>query len=90
MEDLYIYKKSNWKNGNYRLYDCICKVVENPTNDILHFHEITAKSLNNLYAEVFVTFFAHQGSTATNAFNSFYTDPNNLASTLDRFRDDSN
>lgn len=86
LEDLYAYKKSNWKRKKTLLFNCSCKLVDNPSKDIKYFEELKGISLNNIYEITFVTYFAKQGSPSVNAFERFYTDQSNENSTIEKLR----
>jgi hypothetical protein len=72
LEDLYVYIKSNWKEG--RLWDCACVVMDEPTNHLCYFEEIEGKSLNEVYKNTFVHFFGNNGNPACNAIDRFWLD----------------
>lgn len=74
-EDLYVYIKSNWKEG--RLWDCACKVIEEPTNKLSYFEIVYGKSLNEVYKNTFVHFFGNNGNPACNAIDRFLHHPDN-------------
>lgn len=72
VEDLYLIFKTGWKLQEYRLYDCACKLVGNPSGLIEFFEPVYGKSLNELYKNTFVHYFGNMGNPASNALDRFY------------------
>ena len=72
-EDLYVYIKSNWKEG--RLWDCACRIIEEPTNRLSFFEVVYGKSLNEVYKNTFVHYFGNNGNPACNAIDRFLVQP---------------
>lgn len=71
-QDLYFYYNKSWKLKEYRLYDCHCQLVGNPSNTIDFFEYVYGKSLNELYKNTFVHYFGNKGNPASNALDRFY------------------
>ena len=86
LEDLYVYRKSSWPKDKNQLFDCACKLIGNPSNDIDFFEVIEGFSLNNIYEMTFITYFAKHGSATVNSFKRFYTDKHNPKTTIDNLR----
>jgi|GEM_PF-1298296 len=74
LEDLYAVIKTSRKHKTANLYDCACKVIKNPSNNIDFFEEVYAKSLNEVYKNTYVHYFGNQGNPACNAMDKFYLD----------------
>lgn len=72
LEELYAFKKKEWKNKTLRLYDCYCKVVNSTGEQIDYFEPIYGKSLNELYKNTYIHFFGNEGNPAVNALDRFY------------------
>jgi hypothetical protein len=84
LEDLYMYRKNDAKEGD--LYECWCVVKENISNSLSYFENIYARSLNELYKNTFVHFFNNKGNPACNAIDRFYENPNSEDSSLRKYR----
>lgn len=74
LEDLYAFIKTSWKDKTANLYDCACRVISNPTQNIDFFEEVYAKSLNEVYKNTYVHYFRNKGNPACNAMDRFYSD----------------
>ncbi len=72
LEELYSFKKKEWKNKTFRLYDCYCKVVNSTGEKIDYFEPVYGKSLNELYKNTYIHFFGNEGNPAVNALDRFY------------------
>lgn len=86
LEDLYFFHKKSWKNDDYRLYDCACKLNANTSKTIDFFEPVYAKSLNELYKNTFVHYFGNKGNPACNALDRFYEKEGQPEKTIGKLR----
>ncbi len=86
LEDLYIYRKADWKSEKAGLFDCACAVRRCATGSIDYCEEIFATSLSELYKITYVHFFGNEGNPGTNAFETFYKIRGQEKSTIESVR----
>jgi hypothetical protein len=72
LEELYLYYNNSWKLKEYRLYDCCCQLIGNPSETLDFFEWVYGKSLNELFKNTFVHYFGNKGNPASNALDRFY------------------
>ena len=71
-EDLYYKTSKKFKSKEFVMFNCCCMVVENTTNSLDMFEEITANSISELYKKTYVHYFGNVGNPSANALDRFY------------------
>lgn len=86
LEDLYLHHKAGWKSLKEKLFPCECELIGVVQGSKEKAEPISARSLNELYKKTYVYFFQNDGNPACNAITRFFTEKNNMVSTLNHLR----
>ncbi len=74
LEDLYIYDKSDWaKTTKPACFDCACVVQRESTGNLQFFEHVFGTSLNHLFENTSMLYYARKRSSSVNVFNEFKT-----------------